>query len=67
MGETAEDRQRWRDQILNTNKADLEAYATKLTDVIAKGSVVVFGSQSALEQANKEVSTPLEIESVFSK
>mmetsp|Transcript_5115 Transcript_5115/g.5248 ORF Transcript_5115/g.5248 Transcript_5115/m.5248 type:complete len:87 (+) Transcript_5115:2860-3120(+) len=53
-GETAEDRQKNRDQVLNTNAGDFATFASKLKNLNAEGnpSVVVFGSQAALEAAN---------------
>lgn len=53
-GETAADRQQWRDQVLNTNAADFKDFANKLKSLSDEGnaSVVVFGSQAALEAAN---------------
>jgi Zn-dependent M16 (insulinase) family peptidase len=53
-GETAADRQMWRDQILNTNSGDFKDFALKLKALKEGGStsVVVFGSQAALDAAN---------------
>lgn len=62
-GEMPVDRQRYRDQVLSTSVNDLKDYAERLDKCIKSASVVVFGSQAALEQANKELSTPLVIES----
>jgi presequence protease len=53
-GETAADRQQWRDQVLNTNAADFKDFASRLKTLNEDGnaSVVIFGSQAALEAAN---------------
>lgn len=51
-GETAADRQNWRDAVLNTNAADFSDFASKLKSMNDNASVVVFGSQAALEAAN---------------
>lgn len=53
-GETAADRQMWRDQVLNTNAGDFNEFANKLKAFKEEGktSVVVFGSQAALDAAN---------------
>mmetsp|Transcript_64393 Transcript_64393/g.112423 ORF Transcript_64393/g.112423 Transcript_64393/m.112423 type:complete len:1091 (+) Transcript_64393:80-3352(+) len=52
-GETTEDRQRWRNEVIDTSKEDLLEYAKKLRAVKASGSTVVFGSQAALDSANE--------------
>ena len=51
-GETAADRQNWRDAVLNTNAADFSDFASKLKSMNDNASVVVFGSQAALDAAN---------------
>lgn len=51
-GETAADRQNWRDAVLNTNAADFSDFASKLKSLNDNASVVVFGSQAALDAAN---------------
>jgi len=54
-GEPAEDRQRYRDEILSTNREDFALFAERLGNMFAKSdrcSTVVFGSESALQQAN---------------
>lgn len=64
-GDSPEDRQRMRDQILGTSIDDVKEYVKRLSEFPKKASIVVFGSQSALEQANKELSEPLKIESAI--
>jgi presequence protease len=64
-GDSPEDRQRVRDQVLSTGIDDVKDYVKRLSDFPKKASVVVFGSQSALEQANKELAEPLKIESAI--
>merc|ERR1711871_312927 len=51
-GETTEERQRWRDEVLSTTAADLLDFAKRL-ESIQQGSAVVFGSADALAKANK--------------
>ena len=41
--------------MLGTSKGDFAAFAEKLKTLEETSSVVVFGSQAALEQANKEL------------
>lgn len=53
-GETAADRQAQRDQVLSTSAKDFKDFAEKLKSLKEddNASVVVFGSQSALDAAN---------------
>lgn len=51
-GETAAHRQLWRDEVLTTSAADARAFAARLDKLKGTGNVVVFGSLSALEDAN---------------
>merc|ERR1719230_787496 len=55
-GESAEDRQKWRDEVLNTSETDFKDFATALKKVSESGSVAVVGSQAALDEANKDLS-----------
>lgn len=55
VGETAEDRQKSRDEVLKTNADDFKVFAQKLKKVETDGISVVFGSQAALDQANAEI------------
>jgi hypothetical protein len=52
LGESDEERQRIRDQVLGTTAADFRRFADVLDQVAARGRVVVMGSQPALAQAN---------------
>jgi len=54
-GESAADRQQWRNQVLGTTAHDFTDFAQRLDHVRAAGSVAVVGSKSALEGANKEI------------
>ena len=55
-GETLLDRQRHRDQVLGTTVKDFRVFADKLTKAQKEGRAVVFGSEGALEEANKVLS-----------
>ena len=63
--ETNEDRQRYRTEILQTNSEDVKTYIFGLSKMIENCSIVTFGSQSALEAANKEIKTQLVIENAI--
>lgn len=65
--ESPEDRQRWRDEILNCSPKDFKDFAKKLDVVKEKGSVVVVGSESSLAAANEVLSKEkqLKIERAF--
>ena len=52
-GETLADRQRHRDQVLGASVEDFRVFAERLSKVQADGHAVVFGSEDALEEANK--------------
>ncbi len=51
-GDSDEARQRRRDEILSTTRADFKAFADVLEQVKERGLVVVLGSESAIEAAN---------------
>lgn len=51
--ETEASRQQWRDEVLGTSSTDFKTFAGKLGAIQDQGSVVVFGSHSALETANE--------------
>jgi hypothetical protein len=53
VNESAETRQRYRDEILNTSASDFAKFATRLKD-LKQPSVAVVSSQSAFEAAAKE-------------
>ena len=52
VGETDEDRQRMRDEILSTTQEDFRRFGEVLEQVNTQGAVVVLGSQEAIDQAN---------------
>jgi Zn-dependent M16 (insulinase) family peptidase len=52
-GESAAERQKWRDDVLGTSEDDFKVFAKALGKVAQTGSVSVVGSQSALDEANK--------------
>jgi Zn-dependent M16 (insulinase) family peptidase len=64
-GDTEDDRQRLRDQILSTSAQDVRAFADVLDLVKAKGSVVVLGSEQAIEKANQEQKLGLQVTKVL--
>jgi hypothetical protein len=53
-GDTDQDRQRWREQILGTTRSDFHAFGETLAGLAEKGLVVVLGSLEAIERANAE-------------
>eukprot|EP00607_Mallomonas_marina_P007288 CAMPEP_0182417672 /NCGR_PEP_ID=MMETSP1167-20130531/2113_1 /TAXON_ID=2988 /ORGANISM="Mallomonas Sp, Strain CCMP3275" /LENGTH=1082 /DNA_ID=CAMNT_0024591379 /DNA_START=84 /DNA_END=3332 /DNA_ORIENTATION=+ len=55
-GETPEDRQKMRNEILDSTPEDFAAFAEKLEKLKDTGTVVVFGSESAITAANSELS-----------
>eukprot|EP00602_Paraphysomonas_sp_CaronLab_P005816 CAMPEP_0185037566 /NCGR_PEP_ID=MMETSP1103-20130426/32208_1 /TAXON_ID=36769 /ORGANISM="Paraphysomonas bandaiensis, Strain Caron Lab Isolate" /LENGTH=907 /DNA_ID=CAMNT_0027575611 /DNA_START=503 /DNA_END=3226 /DNA_ORIENTATION=+ len=57
-GETAEERAKWRQEILATSGDDFKLFAEKLKLVVDNGGVVVFGSKAALEEANEQIDPP---------
>jgi len=55
-GESEADRQEYRNQVLSTNSSHASEFAGKLKDMLEnRSSVVVFGSETALNQANEEM------------
>lgn len=66
-GESAADRQRFRDELLGTSAADFKDFARRLGAVKEVGRTVVFGSQSALDEANKSLPTKLKLDQAFTK
>ncbi len=50
-GLTDDVRQEWRDQVLSTSNADLQALGDVFDEVAKNGRIVVLGSQNALESA----------------
>jgi len=54
--ETAEDRQRWRDEVLGTSVADFKAFGERLKELTSKRATSsVVGSKKALADANGEL------------
>lgn len=69
-GETPSDRQKARDEVLQTSEKDFKSFAARLTAVKDKGVTVVFGAKAALDQANSELTDEnqkLNIEPAFLK
>ncbi len=54
IGDTDEARQRLREEVLATTKADFRNFADALAEVAAKGRVAVLGSEQAIAAANSE-------------
>jgi len=52
-GDSDEQLQVWRDQVLSTTAADFQAFADVLDQVKEQGHVAILGSQDALSQANE--------------
>ncbi len=65
VGETDEQRQQTRDEVLGTTAADFRAFADVLDAVRREGRVVVLGSAEALAAANAERSDFLNIQRVL--
>jgi hypothetical protein len=53
-GDTDQDRQHWREQILGATQADFHAFGETLARLAETGLVVVLGSQEAIDRANAE-------------
>lgn len=53
VGESDESRQRFREQVLDTTRADFQAFAEVLTAVSEKGRVAVLGSAEAISAVNE--------------
>ena len=66
MGESAEQRQLYRDQVLSTSVSDFKRLADVVEEVGRQGSLVVLGSQEAIEKANQLGNRRLQIEKVMS-
>jgi Zn-dependent M16 (insulinase) family peptidase len=54
-GETDADRQTRRDGVIDTSVQDFKDFAQRLEKVRDNGSIVVFGSQAALDTANESL------------
>ncbi len=57
-GVTDEDRQKWRDEVLSTSASDFKEFSERLASLKDTGSAVVFGSETALEDANSKIESP---------
>ena len=55
VGETAEQRQRWRAEVLATTKEDFKSFGDRLARVVDGGNVVAFGSKGAFDTANEKL------------
>ena len=64
-GDSEDDRQRLRDEVLSTSAKDFRAFADVLDQVKAHGSVVVLGSEQAIEKANSEQKLGLQVTKVL--
>lgn len=62
---TDEERQRIREEVLNTNANDFKQFARMLAELGKAGEVVVLGSADAIEKANKEKADFLEVKKVM--
>jgi len=54
-GQTPADRQRWRSEVLATQGSDFHEFAEHLRKLRETGSIVVFGTQSAIDSANSKL------------
>lgn len=59
LGEEAAERQKLRDEVLSTTKADFHRFADVLSEVSKQAQVVVLGSQSAIDNANESLANKL--------
>jgi hypothetical protein len=53
-GDSDEDRQRWREQILSATVSDFHTFGEALSRLNDQGRVVVLGSQEAIDRANAD-------------
>jgi Zn-dependent M16 (insulinase) family peptidase len=65
LGVTPEERQQTRDEVLGTTAADFKRFADMLDAVRDYGHIVVLGSASGIEAANKELDPKLTITKVL--
>jgi Zn-dependent M16 (insulinase) family peptidase len=65
LGETAESRQKTRDEVLGTTAADFRRFADVLDAVRREGRVVVLGAADTLERANTAHGDFLKIQRVL--
>mmetsp|Transcript_27136 Transcript_27136/g.63434 ORF Transcript_27136/g.63434 Transcript_27136/m.63434 type:complete len:83 (-) Transcript_27136:393-641(-) len=64
VGETAEQRQQWRAEVLATTKEDFNEFGKRLATMIDDGNVVAFGSKKAFSDANSELDAKDQIEMI---
>lgn len=64
-GDTEEERQEWRDQVLSTKSSDFLAFADTLEKAAHSSHVVVMGSPDAIATANEEKPGLLEVTKVL--
>lgn len=64
-GETAPDRQKWRDEVLGSTENDFKEFAKNLENVSKVGSVAVVGSQAAIDEANKNLAKKMKVVKAF--
>jgi len=64
-GDTDQERQLWREQILTASKEDFNALGEALERLNQAAPVVVLGSADAIEKANKERQGLLEMKKVM--
>jgi Zn-dependent M16 (insulinase) family peptidase len=65
VGETDEERQLLREQVLDTRPEDFQAFAGVIEQVRDAGRVVVLGWQDAIQQANQELDGKLDVKRVL--
>jgi Zn-dependent M16 (insulinase) family peptidase len=53
-GDSDEDRQRWREQVLDATVDDFHAFGDALARLNERGRVVVLGSKDAIDRANTD-------------
>ena len=66
-GETPQQRQKWRDQVLETSSKDLELFGSRLSQALSRATshVVVVGSKQQLEEFQKTADMPMTIENAL--
>jgi Zn-dependent M16 (insulinase) family peptidase len=61
VGESDEARQQMRDQVLSTTAEDFRQFADVLSAAAERARVVVLGAGDAIQQANEQLSPPLQV------